>query len=131
MKKTVDPLFAAYAASAPPLDLLCYIEYANRHRADFGPSTISIVEHMIALYNALTGLKPGTTASQKKRVWAIIPAFRASLSNAWLHRSADERDADDFYFSIAQALTRAYLDVPALTDSERAIVDDVDNADAA
>lgn len=78
-KQKIDPLFAAYAASAPRLDLLFYIEHADRHLAEYSARTLAIVDDMRALYATLTGPKPGSTASQKRIVWQTIDRFKSSI----------------------------------------------------
>lgn len=80
MKKTVDPLFAAYAASAPRLDLAAYILYAGNHEAEYDIVTKAIVRDMLMLHAELSGPKPGSVASQKRRVWQLIDRFKAATS---------------------------------------------------
>jgi len=75
----IDPLFAAYAKTAPLLDLQFYLAKVDAYADRAGQDTAAIVDAMRALAAELSGNKPGTTASQKRRVWAIIDRYRASM----------------------------------------------------
>lgn len=75
--KTVDPLFAAYAASAPRLDLESYVTYAQAHRDEFSEATRQIVREMLTLLDTLYA-KPDQ-ASSKRAVWTLIDRFKCSI----------------------------------------------------
>ena len=118
-KTTSDPMFAAYAASAPRLDLRAYLDYASRHEADWTLETGKIVNDMAALYVGLSRVKPtmkGTAA--KREVWRLIDAYKASI-NRWSGTAGSPTCQERLYFDIRAKLNAAYLDVPALTDVER------------
>lgn len=78
--KTVDPIYAAYTKSAPLLDLLFYIDHATRHEHEYSPATRAIMGAMRELAENMTAPKPrpATTAAQKREVWTLISAFKAS-----------------------------------------------------
>ena len=118
-KPTVDPMFAAYAASAPRLDLRAYLDYASRHESDWTLETGKVVNDMAALYVNLSRIKPtlkGTAA--KREVWRLIDAYKASIKG-WHGTAGSPTCQDRLYFDIRAKLNAAYLDVPALTDVER------------
>ena len=83
-KKTIDPLFAAFAKSAPALDLAFYLNYARRHAHEYSTRTVGIVADMAVMLAQLQGGSfKGSTAAQKRAVWAIISEFRGSIPQWW------------------------------------------------
>lgn len=74
--KKPDPLFAAYAASAPALDLLYYVTYAQRHRDEYTETTRAIVADMLAYLDVMNS-QPVST--QKRTVWTLIDRFKGSI----------------------------------------------------
>ena len=118
MKNKPDPVFAAYAASAPRLDLSFYFAYATQKDRYKGstPATQAIICEMACLLDSLAGTKPGPLSARKRHVWQLIDRYKTSIVG-WSH--GERADWEDPYFTIANALTRAFFDVPELTDVER------------
>lgn len=80
MNNTKDPIFAAFAQSAPRLDLAFYLTAIGRHYdpAKLGPTSPAAIRDMVGLYMEITGSKPGSTAAQKRKVWQAIDRLRSS-----------------------------------------------------
>lgn len=95
MKATTDPIFTAYAKSAPLLDLEFYIRYAGNHLADYTyqPLTLAIMQEMYELRDRLMLPKAGTTASQKRAVWALISRFKSSIPQ-WFGNAGSSSSID-------------------------------------
>ena len=76
---TKDPIFTAYAATAPLLDLRFYIRYATNHASEYRQPARMALDAMCRLEAAIvSGQVKGTPASQKRIVWAVIAAFKAA-----------------------------------------------------
>lgn len=77
-KQPKDPIFAAFEKSAPRLDLRFYLQAIGRTAPErLKPGAGPVITDMVSLYVELTGDKPGTTAAQRRRVWQIIPRYKA------------------------------------------------------
>lgn len=97
-------MFAVYAASAPRLDLQTYVQYAQRHRDEYGAITRAIVADMVSCLDTLTG----SVAAQKRTVWILISRFKSSIPQ-WYGNAGSPNstfDADAFQTAVALYVTR-------------------------
>lgn len=98
MAKTTDPIFLEFERTAPRLDLRFYLaSVARRNPATLGPTTPIAIADMVELYRELCGARPGSPASQKRRAWKAIDAYKASLPGtpgAGLPRAYDAEGAE-------------------------------------
>lgn len=78
-KTTTDELFAAYARTAPLLDLQFYLRRAEAKLVAFElpAATVSVIAEMATLEQQLAGVDG--TPSLKKRVWTLIDRYRTSF----------------------------------------------------
>ena len=121
-KTAPDPVFAAYAASAPRLDLRFYLDYASRHEADWSLETGQVINDMAALYIELSKPKPKIKgAAAKRAVWSLIDRYKASI-RGWAGNAGSPTSPDRYYFDVLAQINACYHDVPALTEIERSIL---------
>jgi hypothetical protein len=111
-KKSVDPIFAAYARTAPLEDLNFYIRHAERFVAerDVPERTLAIVAEMRALAVDLCDVDG--TPGLKARVWALLDRYKGSIpgwaGNAGATGSwCEPLDSDRTYRSAQAELVRA------------------------
>lgn len=93
--KQTDPIFAACAKSAPRLDLAFYLLAASRTNPEsFGDTTPIVIGRMADVYREITGPKPGSTATQRRRAWQVIGQYKASIPQYWRAEPAGEDVAE-------------------------------------
>lgn len=115
--------FAWYARTAARLDLLFYLEYARRHRREYSPDTLAIVDEMRNLHTELfTTADAGSPAANKRRAWALIQAFKASI-NGWDGRPI-VRDETAFWAAVADVRARVIQDVKLSKCGAKPMTDD-------
>lgn len=99
-----DPVFAAFAKTAPLGDLRAYLAYARKKIAQYHlpDATMAIVAEMFRLEMSLVA-GVGTTAQQKRQVWETIGRFKASIPGwagnagapgSWANEDAPKAERD-------------------------------------
>lgn len=85
MSKTTDPIFAAYARTAPLEDLRFYLRAAERTLMEFElpEATLAIMREMTALEQdlAVVAFKP----AHKSQVWTLIDRYKTSIPK-WVRK---------------------------------------------